>query len=261
MRAPERRRIIALIAVVSETCASERHPSVGVLTTMTLHRIVALSALAPLALAEAQIRTVDQGSFTITMNNQRIGREDFSIVEDGSSGRANFLARATVEYRDRGLRLQPLLTANAAGASTQYEIVVRGGPIQKWTGTIDRNRVSAFVSTERGQSAREFVVSVGAMVLDDDVFHQYFFLARRAGEGATPVIVPQRNKQATVTVTRQGSERIDVAMTQVEAQKLTVSEAGGPSREVWVDARGRVLRVAIPDQGIVATRDEVPTAG
>ena len=223
----------------------------------TLSSTLALLIL-PSALAGAQVRTIDQGSFTITMNNQRIGREDFSVVEDASTQNPVVRAKAIVEYRERGLRLQPLLTANAAGASTEYEIVVRGGPIQKWTGQIERNRVRSFVSSERGQSAKEFVVSVGAMVLDDDVFHQYYFLAKRAGDGPIPVIVPQRNAQSTVTVTRDGTERFEIGNSQIEAQKLVVTEASGPTREVWVDAQGRVLRVAMQSRGIVATRDEPP---
>ncbi|HEV8362965.1 MAG TPA: hypothetical protein VGQ52_05575 [Gemmatimonadaceae bacterium] len=223
----------------------------------TLSSTLALLIL-PSALAGAQVRTIDQGSFTITMNNQRIGREDFSIVEDASTPNPVVLAKATVEYRERGLRLQPVLKANAVGASTEYEVVVRGGPIQKWTGQIERNRVRSFVSSERGQSAKEFVVSVGAMVLDDDVFHQYYLLAKRAGDGPIPVIVPQRNAQSTVTVTREGTERFEIGNVQIEAQKLAVTEASGPTREVWIDAQGRVLRVAIPSRGIVATRDEPP---
>ncbi|MGH7693957.1 MAG: hypothetical protein ACRENH_03205, partial [Gemmatimonadaceae bacterium] len=99
----------------------------------TLSSTLALLVV-PSALAGAQVRTIDQGSFTITMNNQRVGREDFTIVEDASTQNPVVRAKATVEYRERGLRLQPLLTANAAGASTEYEIAIRGGPIQKWTG-------------------------------------------------------------------------------------------------------------------------------
>ncbi|MGH7713626.1 MAG: DUF6134 family protein, partial [Gemmatimonadaceae bacterium] len=82
-----------------------------------------------------------------------------------------------------------------------------------------------------------------------------------AGEGSIHVIVPQRNTQTTVTVARQGTERIEVGMSQVEAQKLVVSERSGAVREVWTDAQGRVLKVAIPSRGIVATRDEVPAGG
>lgn len=212
----------------------------------------------PSSLAGAQVRTLDQGSFTITMNNQRIGREDFSIVEDASTQTPRIDAKATVEYRDRGVRLQPTLTANAAGATSLYELVVRGGSIQKWTGTIDRNRVRSMIYSARGQAAKEFVVAVGAMVLDDDVFHQYYFVAKRAGEGSIPVIVPQRNTQTTITVTQSGTERIDLGTAQLEAQKLSVAEPSGPTREVWVDAQGRVLKVAIPSRGIVATRDELP---
>ncbi|MGQ0539078.1 MAG: DUF6134 family protein [Gemmatimonadaceae bacterium] len=224
------------------------------------NRLILAVALALPAVGAAQVRTLDQGSFIVTVNGQRIGREDFSIIEDASSQQTKYLARATVEYRERGVQLRPTLTADAAGA-VAYEITVRGGPIQKWSGTIDRNRVSAYVSTARGQAAKEFVVSVGAMVLDDDVYHQYYFVARRAGEGATPVIIPQRNTQASVTVARQGQERIEIGMTEVAAQKLVVTESsGGGTREVWVDGDGRVLRVAIPSRGIVAVRDEVPRA-
>jgi len=223
----------------------------------TLSSTLALLIL-PSALAAAQVRTIDQGSFTVTTNNQRTGREDFSIVEDASTPNVRIYAKATVEYRERGLKLQPLLTANAAGASTEYDITVRGGSLQRWTGTIDRNRVRSMIFSERGQAAKEFVVSVGAMVLDDDVFHQYYFLAKRAGDGPIPVIVPQRNAQSTVTVTREGTERFEIGNAQIEAQKLAVTEASGPTREVWVDAQGRVLRVAIPSRGLVATRDEPP---
>jgi hypothetical protein len=114
------------------------------------------------------------------------------------------------------------------------------------------------IFSERGQAAKEFVVSVGAMVLDDDVFNQYYFVAKRAGEGSIPVIIPQRNAQSTVTVARAGTERIDIGNAQVEAQKLSVTEASGPARELWVDSQGRVLKVAIPSRGIVAVRDELP---
>jgi hypothetical protein len=219
-----------------------------------------LALLIPLssALVGAQVRTIDQGSFTITMNNQRIGREDFSIVEDASTQNLRIMAKATVEYRERGLKLQPLLTANATGASTEYDITVRGGALQRWTGTIDRNRVRSMIFSERGQAAKEFVVAVGAMVLDDDVFHQYYFVAKRAGEGSIPVIIPQRSAQSAVTVARLGAERIDIGNAQVEAQKLSVTEGSGPTREVWVDSQGRVLRVAIPSRAIVAARDELP---
>ncbi|HJU72128.1 MAG TPA: hypothetical protein VJ717_00170 [Gemmatimonadaceae bacterium] len=220
-------------------------------------RLLAASVLIP-AVIGAQVRTIDQGSFTVSVNNQRVGREDFTIIEDASAGTVSYLARATVEYRERGLRLQPYLTANASGVTTTYELGVRGGSIQKWSGTIDRNRVSAYVSTDRGQAAKEFVVSVGALVLDDDVFHQYYFLAKRANEGSVAVIIPQRNTQARVTIARQGTERIELGMREVEAQKLVVTEGSGGTREVWVDAQGRVLKVAIPSRGVVATRDELP---
>jgi hypothetical protein len=35
-------------------------------------------------------------------------------------------------------------------------------------------------------------------------------------------------------------------------------DAAGISTDVWLDARGRVLRVAIPSRGFVAVRDAPP---
>jgi hypothetical protein len=37
-----------------------------------------------------------------------------------------------------------------------------------------------------------------------------------------------------------------------------LSEPGGGDRDLWVDASGRVLKVAIPGRGLVAQRNEPP---
>jgi hypothetical protein len=209
------------------------------------------------ALAPAQVVTVDEGSFTITRNGQAAGREDFRIRSTPAAGGAEFVASATVSLGDR--RLSPDLRADGRGSLIAYRLETRAGgdTEERLTGQVGRGRFSAQLKTPRGESTREYVVSNGALVLDDDVYHQYYFLAIGGRSGAVPVVIPRRNVQVTMQIQRQGTETVSAGGQDVDATHLLVSEPGG-ERHVWVDGRGRVLKVTVPARGIVVVRDEPP---
>jgi hypothetical protein len=95
-------------------------------------------------------------------------------------------------------------------------------------------------------------------VLDEDVFHQYYFLARGNRTGAVPVVVPHRNVQVVMRIEERGSASVNVGGQSIPARALVLVEPGGNNREIWVDSQGRVLKVAIPSRGLVALRDEPP---
>jgi hypothetical protein len=119
--------------------------------------------------------------------------------------------------------------------------------------------VSATVRTARGESANEFVVSQGALVIDDEVFHQYYFITRRKNPvGPVSVIVPRRNTQVTMRVADAGTEKLSIGGTTLDAHRYTIADPGGSDREVWADGSGRLLKVAIPSRGVVALRDDPP---
>ena len=208
--------------------------------------------------AAAQVAVADEGSFTITANGERIGREEFRIrATPGPANRPTFIASGTVVYDGR--RLTPALSTDTALAPLGYEVEVRdAGASEKLTGTFSRGRISVRVRNPRGESAREYVVNEGAYVLDDDVFHQYFFLARREASGAVPVVVPRRNVQVTMRVSWAGTEQVTIGGRSLAARRMVVEDPGTGRREVLVDESGRVLRVSIPSKGIVATRDDPP---
>ena len=222
--------------------------------------LATLPAATPLA---AQVATVDEGSFSITHNGAPAGREEFSIRRTpGGEGGAVYVASATVAYDGR--RLSPALRADASGYPLAYQVEVKvGSEVQeRLTGQVGRGRFSALTKTPRGESAKEYVVSDGALILDDDVFHQYFFVAQnaRAGGATIPVVVPRRNAQLAMRVDERGNETVTVGGRALTARHLVLREgaAGGTERDVWVDAQGRVLKVSIPSRGIVALRDEPP---
>lgn len=221
---------------------------------LALGATLSLAAAAP---AAAQVVTVDEGSFTISRNGQKVGREEFRIRRTPAGAGAEYMASATVAYGDR--RLSPDLRCDAAGTPLAYRVEVRQGDAteERLTGQVGRGRFTALLKTPRGESTREYVMPDGALVLDDGVFHQYYFAAQGNRSGPTPVVVPRRNAQLTVRVDRKGSEAVVIGGQRIEASHLVLADGTG-SRDVWVDGAGRVLKVSIGSNGVTAERDEPP---
>jgi hypothetical protein len=222
--------------------------------TLTLVAVAASVAATPL---RSQVATLDEGSFTISVNGERVGREDFRIRSTPGTSGPEVVATASVSYANR--RVLPQMRADSSGVPVRYVVEVKDGPggvDERVDGLVGRGRVSARVKNARGESANEFVVSPGALVIDDDVFHQYYFIARRSGP--VSVIVPRRNTQVTMRVTAAGADKVSIGGTSIEAQRFTIADPGGADREVWTDAGGRLLKVAIPSRGVVALRDDPP---
>ena len=223
-----------------------------------LHLAVAALAFAASPLP-AQVTTVDEGSFTVSRKGERIGREEFTIRRTpGAEGQSMLVASATVSYDDR--RIAPALRTDSAGAPIAYALEVRSGTEvqEQLKGAVGRGRFSAVTRTPKGESAREYIVTDGALILDDEIFHQYFFVARVTRQGAVPVVVPRRNAQMMVRIEEGGAASVTVGGQALAARRVTIREPGGGLRHILVDAKGRVLQVELPALGIVATRDDPP---
>ena len=208
--------------------------------------------------AHAQVATVDEGSFTITVKGDRVAREDFRIrkTPSGSAG-SDVVSTSTASYGGR--RVQSQLQSDSIGAPNLYVVDIKDAAAgnEHFEGAVGRNRVSARVRNGRGEALNEFMVSPGAVVIDDDVFHQYYFLTRRPA-GSVSVIVPRRNTQVVMRIADAGSDKVSIGGTSLDARHFTIADPGGTDREVWADASGRLLKVAIPSRGVVALRDDPP---
>ncbi len=220
--------------------------------------LLAAATLRPLPLG-AQVATVDEGSFTITRRGERLGREEFTIRRTpGAQGQAVFVSSATVAAGDQ--RLAPALRSDSMGTPIAYALEVRAGATmqEQLKGAVGRGRFSTVTRTPRGESAREFMIADGAIVLDDGVFHQYYFVTRTPGARELPVVIPRRNAQLLLQVADGGQETVAIGGRPLEARRWTLREPGGAVRHVWADARGRVLKVELPADGTVALRDDPP---
>lgn len=218
---------------------------------------VAATLAATASTLEAQVAIVDEGRFVITRDGRRIGTEDFVIRRTTGAGGDVLTGTATVAYQDR--RLAPAVRTDPRGAPLAYQVEIRVGPEvrESLRGQVGRGRFSARIRTPGGESAKEYIVSDGAIILDDEVFHQYYFLGMSERSGSVPVVVPRRNVQVSMRVEGGGgSEMVEIGGTRVSARHLVVDDPGGSTRHVWLDSQGRVLKVTI--DGVTAIRDELP---
>lgn len=225
---------------------------------MSTMRSILAPLLLSLALPSAGLpaQVVDEGSFTIMLGGRTAGRENFRISAVSRAGGSEFLARADAAFGDR--KVSPELRTDATGAAIEYGVTRTGEATETWRGLVSRGRLSATITTARGPSARELIVPPGSVILDDDLLHQHWFVARRTQAGRVPVIIPHRNAVTMVTVATVGTEPLQVGTRELAATRLRFEEPGGDRREVWVDAEGRLLKVEIAARRLVAIRDDPP---
>lgn len=206
--------------------------------------------------ALAQGAPFDEGSFLVTRNGTPVGKEAFRILK--SSGKDQ-LYTSTAQCALGERRIFPALTADRVGVPLLYQVDVKnGGEVEERLRATGRpGRLHAVLQTRTGESSKEYLISSGAVILDEDVFHQHFFLplARRTGD--VNVVVPRRNSQVTGRLEERGTEKIKVDGREVSALHLVITLPDG-ARDLWFDESGRLLKVAVPARGLVALREELP---
>ena len=233
--------------------------------TMNL-RLAALSiatllvaAFASPARAQGAGRTIDEGTFVITRNGAVVGRESFRIVRAPSASGDVFRATAQLALGDQ--RVVPSLSADSMGAPLSYDVAVQEGADRqvRLQGRARPGRFSAMLRTRDGESTKEYVVPSSVVVLDDDISHQLYFVTmsgRRSGP--LTILDPRSNQQIAAVLESRGQATVEIAGKSVSAQHFVLSAVGLARREFWVDDNGRVLKVAVPERGVTALRDELP---
>lgn len=220
--------------------------------------LVAAIAVTPCP-ALGQATVVDEGSFTISRAGTRIGREDFSIRHVATTG-------GDYETLTRGVvvmgtsRVTVDLSADSVGLPVRFQSKTadeqRAG--DSYRAEVAGRRYSSRAVRGAGESARELMLPAGALIVEDGVLHLLQFVVAR-GPGRVAAVVPARGVVVSLTVEDAGQDRVSIALQSIEARKFVVREEGaGTVRELWVDASGRLLKVATPSQRVVAVRDDAP---
>lgn len=227
---------------------------------LPLLAIVALGV--PTALG-AQTTTLDEGSFRFFLDGRAIGTETFNIRQSGTGDDAVIIAQGSVVVDTAGGPQEVRAVLRVEGPSLRpaaYDVTVRGAESQRIVGRVVGGRFSALIVSLTGEQMREYLASEGAVLVDAGVVHHHYFLARRAAAGAArmPIIIPRLNRQVAGTVEDAGPEPVQIGNRSVPARRLVVTLAGSPELHLWVDDRGRVLRLEVPQRRYEAVRTSAP---
>lgn len=222
--------------------------------------VLAIAALTIAATAgDAQTVTLDEGTFRLSVRGTPVGTETFAIRRSGEGTAATTAAQGRIAL-DSGEQTRSLLQFEGSRLRpTAYQIEVTGPARQSIAAQAAGNRFRATIVSTAGEQMREYLASEGAVILDDGVAHQHFFLvSATGGNGSIPIIIPRQSRQVTARVSDLGADRITVGGQAVDARRLRVEPQGLPARFVWVDAQDRVLRLHIPDEEYLAERAALP---
>ena len=209
----------------------------------------------------AQVTVIDEGTFTLSVAGERIGREDFSIRTTRSGGVVSFVAQGTVLTGER--RLVVALNLDSVGAPTRLQSETRDGAtiIESYRGRLERGIWSGRAFRADGESARELLFPSGALATDDRLVHHLWLVMRFGRRGVLTLIAPRTLAQRGVRIEEVGAERVTLGLRELAAQHWIVREVAGGTVlwEVWIDSSGRVLRALDPGRGLEALRDEPPS--
>jgi hypothetical protein len=224
--------------------------------------VTGLAALVVATPAAAQTVQLDEGTFRLLVAGREVGVETFSIRRNGEGADAVIIAQGRVVLNGTG-GSEVIANVQVSGAGLRpvaYDLELRGADARRIRGSVTGSRASARTMSPAGETMREYLVTEGAVILDDGVAHHYYFMAQRAAAGAarTPIMVPRESRQMLATLTMGGEESVSAGGTTTRARRLTVEPAGGDARHVWIDAQGRVLRVEVPARNYTAVRTTLP---
>lgn len=222
--------------------------------------IIALAVGVALAApAAAQTTVIDEGTFRLSVRGMPVGTETFTIRRSGTGATAATVAQGRV-LLDTGEQTRALLQVEGAALRpAQYQIEVTGPDRRTIRGQLAGNRFRAQIVSPTAETMREYLISDGAIILDDGVAHHHYFIALRGpGTQNVPVIMPGQNRQLTGTITDAGRVTIQIAGQNVSARHLTFQSDDLADRSLWVDDEGRILRLSIPEHQYVAERTALP---
>lgn len=232
--------------------------------------VAALCVMAPILVTRPPVQAqptsdlLDVGSFTLLVDGQRVGREQFSVR------RATTVEGAAIELRSESAageqRAAVRLEADSAGTPLRYSIETRTGATVslRLGGQRVRGRFTTLSRSVTGESAREYLLSAGALILEDEGIVQHTLLVRnrRMSPGDSlriATLTPVQNRYGVLTLTLEAtSDTVAIAGSRRVASRFRAVTASGEVRLVWSDADGRLLRVRIPDRKLEALRDDVP---
>ena len=216
------------------------------------------ACLLALALLQAPI---DEGTLVVREDTLEIARESFRLNHGRlARGGVGWTLATTIRY-DRArpvVVLAPILEVNAdtQPATLQYDVADPRQP-SRILGELGRGRFTVRLVARTTERAREFPTGTRPVVLDDSVFALYLFAAWRAAPpDSVPLtaIVPRGLRRETVNVRDHGLAPTTLNHDPATLRHISVTGGAPGVVHLWLDAAGRLMKVAIPSRRLTAER-------
>lgn len=217
-----------------------------------------------LAVTAAQGDRIDVGSFTIFVDDQRVGREQFSMQRINSAEGVAFELRSESAIGEK--RAAVRLETDSAGTPVRYSVEERTGAAVtlRLGGQRVRGRFETLARSTTGEAAREYLLVPGALVIEENGLLQYAMVVRHAVTAVgsptpIPVLNPIANRQSSARLVLESvSDTVAIAGSRRLARRWRLISEAGEARLIWADAEDRLLRIQIPSRRFDALRDDVP---
>ena len=218
--------------------------------------ILALSALASQAQKKAPVFAPDKGKFTIQLDGQTVGHEEFEI----SPSSAGWSAQGATDLKapdSPATRVTGMLTLQPDGAPISY---VWSSQAEKTNGAhiVFANGVAKITLEMQGARPFEQHLTFGTpliAVLDNNLYYQYGVLARvydwaKSGTQNLPVLIPQELTPGSVSVESTGS--VTSKGKSYDGLRVTTSDL---EVLLFLDLNHRLMRLEVPAAKVSVVRD------
>jgi len=204
----------------------------------------------------APVFAQDKGKFSIQLNGQTVGHEDFDISPSGGG----WATHSTTELK--------ALDAPAARVTGALILQPDGAPISyQWTSQTEKtngahilfaNGVAKITLEMQGARPFEQDVSFGTpliAVLDNNLYYQYAVLARvydwnKRGTQTFPVLIPQDLTPGSITIESTGTS--NAAGKSYDGVRVTTSDL---EVLLYLDSNHRLMRLEVPSAKVSVFRD------
>jgi uncharacterized protein len=231
----------------------------------SIRAAVVASVLAwPLAgAAQAPGPSVGEASFKIFLRSSQIGTADVRLARDANGWTITSSGRIGPPFDLVTRLLEVRYDADWRPLAVTIDATAGGQPVLIRTTVAGANATTKAASNGQAPDVTEPIDDT-AIFLPNPFFGAFEALAirlRTAAEGAIIPIYGGPHAAYNARVGRSTTEQIQTPARLLDARRTAVQllRPGGPPQdvEIWADASGRLLRLAVPEQNLEVVRDDV----
>ncbi len=212
---------------------------------------------------------VDEGTFAVFQNGQRVATEDFTVRQLAASSVTS--AHLRLDSGGSTLEQTSQLSLTPDGSLSRYEWQ-QLSPVRR-SATVEPNDQVLVMHTVADGKSRDhsFFLTPAAFVLDDYVFSirevlLWRYLAtscrqRQTGDGCDlirarfPILVPRRDTSGEVYVEFKGYDDTPLNGRPQHLRHFVI-QTNGPDWHLWLDEQHKLLRISVPDSNLEVLRQE-----